>query len=89
MASVDLADSLVPQAHAQRADARPEGFYDSAGHACLVRRAWARRDDDLIGLHGFDVRQRHRVIAPHLHLCPQFRQVLVKVVGEAIVVIDE
>jgi hypothetical protein len=40
------------------------------------------------GCKRLDVRHRHRVVAPHLHLGPQLAQVLDQVVGEGVVVVD-
>jgi len=40
---IEMADRLVPEAHAENRDAAREARYQLEGHARLVRRAWPRR----------------------------------------------
>src|SRR5579883_747442 len=80
-------DALMPQANAKRGDARPQAFDDGVRDACLTRRAGSRRNDDLIGSQRFSLLQRDLIVAIDLHLCAQFSEILVEVVGEAVVVV--
>ena len=83
-----FADGLVAQAHAQDRDAPgevPDHLHREAG---FLGRAWPRRDHDVRRRQPLHVFQCEGIVAPHLHLLPQFRQVLHQVVCERIVVVD-
>src|SRR5689334_3810022 len=86
--TVDLADRLVSQADSQEGNARAKGLDDLAGEARFVWRAGSRRDHDMIGLERGDLVQRDLIVAPHRDLRTKLGQILVQVVGKAIVVID-
>src|SRR5258708_26281125 len=85
----DLADALVAQADAERRHARAQPLDERGRDTGLARRARARRDDD--------VRRRQRrglvyadgIVAAHQHIGAQLREILVEVVGKAVVVVDQ
>src|SRR5882757_8921989 len=87
-ASVNLSNGLVPQANAKQWDMRPKGFNNLTGHTCLVRGAGSWRDHDMIRLHGLYFIQSDLIIAPYGYLSSEFPQVLVQVIGEAVVIVD-
>src|SRR5690242_9527854 len=85
----DLADTLMPQAHTERWDALPQLADDRIGDAGLTWGAGARRDDDMRRREPLGLLHRAFVVPPHQHLRAKLREILVQVVGEAVVVIDE
>ena len=85
--AVDVADALVAQADAQRRDVRPEAADDVVGYAGLHGGAGAGGDDYAVGGHFLDFVEGYLVVAVGVHLCAQLPQVLVEVVGEAVVVV--
>src|SRR5579859_5440648 len=87
-AAVDLPNDLVPQADAQRRNARPKGGDDLAREPCLIRSAWSWRYDDAGRLHCLNFIQRHLVVTPNRYHSSQFGQVLIEVVGKTIVVVN-
>jgi len=87
-AAVNLPDGLMSQANAQRGNARPELPDDFARETRFIGGAWPRRNHDLAGLHSRDFVQTDLIVARHGDLRAQFRQVLVQVVGETIVIVN-
>jgi hypothetical protein len=65
-----LADRLVAEAHAEDRHAAGEPPDQRHRDAGLVRRARARRHDDLLGLPRLDLVERDRVVAMHVHVGP-------------------
>jgi hypothetical protein len=57
--------------------------------AGFVRGAGAGRDDDSIGLQSFDIIDSELVVAADLDIGTQFAQVLDKVVGKRVVVVED
>ncbi len=83
------ADGLMPQTHAEdgRAASHPADQFDA--DARILRRARAGRDDDALRAQRFHLGHAHLVVAAHIHLRPQFTEILDEVVGEGIVVIED
>src|SRR3954462_8346198 len=80
---------LVPEADAEDWRARfGEGANRIDRDARLLRRTWARRNDEPIGLQPNELGERRLVIADDAHLRAQLPQVLNEVVGEGVVVVD-
>src|SRR5579883_268490 len=86
---IDLADCLVSQADAQGGDASAKGRDQLARNAGLGGRTGSGRDHNVGWLHLLYLFKRHFVIAPHLYLGSQFAQVLIQVVGKAIVIVQQ
>src|SRR5712691_2062020 len=89
VSTINLPNSLVPQANAQSGNVGSKGFDDRAGEARLMRGAWTRGYDDGIGLHRLNLFQRHLIVTTYCDGGPQFRQVLIQVVGETIVIVNQ
>src|SRR5689334_14183451 len=87
--TVDLSDSLVSQTHPQNGIALAKGLHDLTGETRFVGRAWTWRDNDLLGMQLLDLVKRDLIVAPHHHVRSQFGEVLVEVIGKAIVVINQ
>jgi hypothetical protein len=83
----DMADALVPQAHAQDRCALPKSANDITTDTRLLRRARAGGDTNVVRLHPGNIIQRDLVIAMNLHLRPHLAKILDEVVGEGVVVI--
>src|SRR4051794_39383994 len=80
---------LVPEADAEDWRARfGEGANRIDRDARLLRRTWARRNDEPIGLQPNELGDRRLVIADDAHLSAPLPQVLDEVVGEGVVVVD-
>jgi len=79
MSQADSKDRNLPGDLPNEIDADP----------CFVRRAGARRDNDLLRVHSFNVFHCHLVVAAHFDLFAKFSNVLDEVVGERIVVVED
>ena len=88
-AAVDVADALVSQADAEDGEARADFQDDVVGDAGFLRRAGAGRDDDGFGLEGLDFGDGDFVVALDDGFRAKFAELLDKVVGERVVVIDD
>src|SRR5437588_4151638 len=86
--SVDLSNGLVSQANTKQWDTRPKGFNNLTGHTCLVRGTRSWRDHDMIRFHNFDFVQGDLIITSYNYVSSEFPQVLVQVIGKAVVVTD-
>jgi len=84
-----LADGLVPQAHAQDRHTSGGGANQVQADAGPVGIARPRRDDDGAGFQRESIVHGDRVVAMHLQRRAKFAQEVPKVVGEAVVVIDQ
>src|SRR5205807_4312842 len=84
-----LADRLMAEADAEDRDARPEPADNLEGDARVVGCPRARRDHDPLRPHRADPGQVDRVVADDLGLGAEFAEVLDKVVGEGVVVVDD
>ena len=89
IAAKDVADGLVPQAHAEQRGGLAKALDHRAADACLLGRAGAGGDADVVGLELFDLVQRHLVIAADFHDGSHLAEVLDEVVGEGVVVVDD
>src|SRR5215469_17013363 len=78
----------MSQAHAQDRQLAGERANQVHADARLLRSARAGRDDNPLGMEGFDLADRELVIAADHHLSPEFAQVLNEVVGERVVIIE-
>src|SRR4030095_11747764 len=57
--------------------------------AGVFRAARARRNQDLLRRHGLDLSERHLIVAADAHLSTELAEVLHKVVGKGVVVVDD
>src|SRR5205814_4965846 len=87
--AVCLADALVAEADAEDRGAAGKMADGIDADAGLTGGAWPGRDDDPLGRHLVDVLDSDLVVAKHLDSRAELAQVLVEVVGEAVVVVDE
>jgi hypothetical protein len=78
----------VPEADAQERHLAGKALDRVDANAGVVRGAGAGGDDDALRRHVVDVLEADLVVAKDLHLLPQLAEVLVEVVGKAVVVID-
>ncbi len=89
LASVDLRDALVAEAHAEHRHAgRGRGSDHVARDARVIGRSGTGRDDDAAWLQRERVLGSDRVVAPDLDLATERGEQLHKVVGERVVVVD-
>jgi len=88
LAAEGLADTLMPQAHAENRDFARELFNRRHRHPCFIRRAGPGRDHDVIGFERIDAIKINLIVTVHLHLLPQLAKILHQVVGEGIVIVD-
>ena len=85
-----LTDGLVPQAYAhQRCVGFGCGRCQSQTDAGLRRVAWTGGQKDARRVHAYGVLNGQRVVSPDLHISAHFAQIVHKVVGETVVVIDQ
>ena len=79
----------MPEAHAENGDAAAQAPDHVLADARVLRVAWARRQEDVRGLHLLDRAGRYRVVAHHPNIRPDRRGLLVQVVGKGIVIVDQ
>ena len=91
LASRRLPNRLMPQADAQDRQTTQKALNASDRDPRFLRRARARRDDQVAGLQDLDLVQRDPVVAVDLdiHGRVDLAQTLHEVVGERIVVVDD
>src|SRR6266566_1771069 len=82
-------DRLMPQANPKNRKLRGETLDEFHGNACLLRRAWARRNHDLLRLAAGNLFHGNLVVAMHLHLAAQLAEILRQVVGKRVVVVEQ
>src|SRR5256712_426135 len=82
-------DRLMPQANSKNRKLRGEALDEFHGNACLLRRARARRNHDLLRPAAGNLFHGDLVVAVHLHLASQFAQILRQVVGKRVVVVEQ
>ena len=89
--AADKADALMAQADAEHRELWSEVADDVVAHAAFPGGARAGGDDNVRGVKGFDLVERHLVVAEHLHGTRgiDFAQLLHQVVGEGIVIVDQ
>src|SRR2546425_2977771 len=82
-------DRLMPQANSKNRKLRGQALDEFHGNARLLRRAWARRNHDLLRLAASNLFHGDLVVAMHLHLAAQFAEILRQVVGKRVVVVEQ
>ena len=82
-------DALMPKAHAERRDCLSEVADDIVRDAGLLRCARSGRYDYLLGGHRVDVLDGGLVVTLDVNVRAKLGEVLVQVVGEAVVVVYE
>src|SRR6266404_640938 len=87
--AVGGADALMPQAHAEDRDRRPEAPHDVGRDSGLPRRAGPGGDDDMRRLQHLDFPWRRSVVTSYHGLFPQLAHVAGEVVDERVVVVDQ
>jgi hypothetical protein len=88
IAAKGLADGLMAQAHAQNRQLAGEVLDDVNRDAGFGRGARAGRNDDALGVEGFDFGNGEFIVAHDFDLGAQLTKVLHNVVGKRVVVID-
>src|SRR6267154_2472450 len=87
--AVGGADALMPQAHAEDRDRRPEAPHDVGRDAGLPRRAGPGGDDDMRRLQHLDSLWRRSVVTSYHGLVSHLAHVAGQIVDERVVVIDQ
>src|SRR5688572_4655924 len=88
LSTEDFTDGLVAKADSEDRDALMETLDHVFGNAGIVRSARARRNDNVRRLERLDLIESYAIVAEHAQLVSHLTQVLHKVVGEGIVVIN-
>ena len=89
-AAKNLANGLVPKANAHKRRFRlRRGFGQRQADTSLRWVARARRQHDHLGLEGHGLLNVQCIIAVNHNVRPQFAEVVHKIVGKAVVVIDQ
>src|SRR5687768_4390321 len=88
-AAEGLGDCLVAQAHAKRRDCGAKSADQLDRNTCVARDTWARRDDDEVWRELARLLDGDGVIAFDRDARAELAQILVQVVGEAVVVVDQ
>src|SRR4029077_3387008 len=87
--TVGGADALMPEAHTQDGDRRPEPPHDVRRNPRLARRAGPRGDDDMRRSESLDLLARGSVMASYHGLFSQLAHVAGQVVDERVVIVDQ
>src|SRR6185369_14845745 len=88
-AAESLSDRLMAQAHPEDRCGR-RGLRDEIeANASLIRRAGARRQHDGLGLERHHIGDGNLVVAMHGDIGPQPAEIVEKVEGEAVVIVDQ
>src|SRR6266550_352343 len=83
------ADTLMPQAHTEDGDRRPEPPHDVRRNPRFARRTGPRGDDDMRRPKSLDLLVRRGVVASYNGLFSQLAHVAGQVVDERVVVVDQ
>src|SRR5207247_1996000 len=83
------ADALMPQAHTEDGDRRPEPPHDVRRNPRLARRTGPGGDDDMRRSKSLDLLVRRSVVAAYNGLFSQLAHVAGQVVDERVVVVDQ
>src|SRR5438046_1137706 len=83
------ADALMPQAHTEDGDRRPEPPHDVRRNPRLARRTGPGGDDDMRRSKSLDLLVRRRVVASYNGLFSQLAHVAGQVVDERVVIVDQ
>jgi hypothetical protein len=84
-----LSDALVPEAHAENRDLRPQDADDVVAHPGVGGTARAGGDEDGVGSGLSDGLDLDLVVAVHDRLTAELAEVLDEVVDERVVVVDD
>ena len=79
----------MSQADAEQRHMRPKDADDFIRQSRFTRRTRPRRDQDALRLQRFNLLDGEFVVAANQHIRPKLAQVLNKVIGEGIVVIED
>src|SRR5579871_5874195 len=89
LAAEGLSDRLMAEADAENRGGFARSPHEVEADACLIRRAWARREHDRLG----SLRQRllhaDLVVAPDRHLRAELAEIVHEVEREAVIIVDE
>ena len=88
-ATISIAYALVSQTNTQNGQHTAKVADDLIGDACPKGCGWARRDNYGLGGCYFDLLQGYLIVTRHHQLSPQLAEILEKIIGEAIVIINE
>jgi hypothetical protein len=89
VATVELPDALVPEAHAEHRSHAGERLDRGVREPRVVRRAGTGRDDEPVGQVGEQLIDGEGIVADDLDLGAELRELLHQVVGEGVVVVDD
>src|SRR5436853_165554 len=89
LAAKGLADGLLPEAHTKDRNARRSLGDEIEANASFVRRTGAGREHDCLWLSRHNVGDRDLVIAVHDNIRSKSPQIMEKVEGKAVVVVDQ
>ena len=89
LAAEDLADALVPEAHAEHRDTAREMGDDLVGQPGILGASRAGADQHTVGLDLLDLVDRQGIAAVHERLGTQLAQVLDEVEHERVVVVED
>ena len=79
----------MPEAYAERRDAGRERLHNVDENACVFGPPGAGGEDDAVGMQGLQFLHGHLVVADDFHGGVQLTHELVKVIGKAVVAVDE
>ena len=82
------ANGLMSQAYAQNGAFSREMPHYIHADTSLLRRAGARRNQDVVRRHALDILSRDLIVTADFNFFSQFAQILDQVVGEGIVVVE-
>ena len=83
-----LANGLMPQANSENRHTTSEGFYQRHRYARFVGRARPGRNNDALRVERIDLLNGYFVIAKYADILAQLAQILDKVVGKRVIVIN-
>src|ERR1051326_5724803 len=88
VAAKSRANRLMPQTNTQHRTLAGKMLDQINADPRFLWRAWAGRNQNVAGPHGFDFGRRDLVIAAHFNLLSQLAEILDKVVSEGIVIVE-
>ena len=88
LATKRLADALVAQTHAKDGNLAGKALDGGHRHTGFQRRARAGGNHQVLRRQAGDIVQADFVVTEHLHILPQFAEVLHQVVGEGVIIVD-
>ena len=82
-------DRLMTETDSQNGNILAEHLSGVYNNSCILRSAGAGREDNAVGVQGFDFLYRHFIIADDLDIRLDFPDELEKVIGKTVVVINQ